>query len=380
MKPVRVLYAIHGLQTGGTERLVSDLARMLDRRRFTPMVAAVEDGHFRDILQADGCRVCLIGHSKGGRARRFGHVWRELRRELARGIDVVHTHHLGMLLHVRMASLPRRRWGWVHTEHVRPELEPPDVYSARIRRLAPFLLRAPDAVTGVSDAVGEYFLREASVPPERVRVIYNGVDVERFAAPCDRAAKRQELGIPGEAWVIGTVANLRPQKNHALLVEAFAHLLTTVPRARLVLVGGGPLMADLRRQVDALGIADRVSLLGPRLDTPELLAMLDVYCLPSRYEGLPLSLLEAMAAGLPIVATRVLGISEIIRDEETGLLVPSEDAAALAKALIRLNHQPDLAAHLSARARDYVCRHGNARVMRDAYAELYERIAQGRRE
>jgi glycosyltransferase involved in cell wall biosynthesis len=366
---------IPGLGTGGTERLVTDLARRLDRERFAVSVVALEDGHFRSELERDGCRVTVLDGVRegGGRLARLGHIWGAMRRALAGGVDVVHTHHLGMLLHAGVASLPRRGWRWVHTEHIRPDVE--RIYSRRLVRMAPVLLRWPDLVTGVAEPVGRYFSENASVPASRVRVILNGVDVARFAGGGDdRRTTRRALDIDDEAWVIGTIATLRPQKNHTLLLEAFARVARAVPAARLVLAGGGPLAETLEERSRALGVRDQVYFLGSRLDAPALLRAFDTYCLSSHYEGLPLTILEAMAAGCPIVATRVLGIAEVVRDGETGLLVSPDNPAALADALLRVRAAPALAARLVGAGRVWVQGHGDVGTMTHAYERLYEEI------
>jgi glycosyltransferase involved in cell wall biosynthesis len=376
-RPRRLAYVLPGLGTGGTERLVTDLARRLDRDRFAVSVVALEDGRFRGELERDGCRVTVIDGFGGGKGRlgRLGHIWGAMRHALRGDVDLVHTHHLGMLLHAGVASLPRRRWRWVHTEHIRPDVE--RIYSRRLVRMAPMLLRWPDLVTGVAEPVGRYFREEAGVEPRRVRVILNGVDVPRFAEGGDRQATRRSLGLADESWVIGTIATLRAQKNHGLLLDAFARVARAVPSARLVLAGDGPLAKVLEARSHALGVREKVHFLGSRLDAPALLGAFDTYCLPSHYEGLPLTILEAMAAGCPIVATRVLGIAEVVRDGDTGVLVAPDDAAALAAALLRLRATPALAARLAEGGRAWVRRHGDVGVMTKEYERLYDEILAG---
>jgi glycosyltransferase involved in cell wall biosynthesis len=210
-----------------------------------------------------------------------------------------------------------------------------------------------------------------------VRVVYNGVDVHRFGHPYDGAAKRRELDIPADAWVIGLVANLRPQKNHEALLRAFAQLRTAVPEAWLVLVGDWERRPGLEALADTLGIRDRVRFLGYRLDVPELYAAFDAYCLPSHYEGMPLSLFEAMSAGKPVVATRVVGIREFIADGETGLLVPPNDPPALAQALLRVRRDAALGQRLADAARTYANARGRLEDMVKRYADVYEQALVG---
>jgi glycosyltransferase involved in cell wall biosynthesis len=380
---VNVLYFIPSLGTGGTERLVVDWATHLDSHRFRVSVCAFRDGLFGRVLRDRGYDAHLIETSVNG--HQSGVLWKawSLRARVARlralldreWVDVVHTHHLGPLLYAFLGGFRRRRWRWVHTEHVLPHLD--SGYAPWLVRTSRVMLQAPDVVTAVADAVGDYFVREARIPRRRVRVIHNAIDVDQFAAAHDRLGKRRELGIPADAWVVGLVANLRVQKNHPLLLTAFACLFSEVPDARLVLVGDGDQRAALDRLARDLGIQDRVHFLGARLDVPEVLATFDVYCLPSHYEGMPLSLFEAMAAGKPIVATNVLGLREVIRDGETGILVPPENPNALKSALLDLQRTPELAATLADAARRYVDEHCQLGHMIDQYAMLYERVLAG---
>jgi len=241
-------------------------------------------------------------------------------------------------------------------------------------RAGRWLLARPDVVTGASDAVGAYLLGEAGVAADRVKVIYNCVDVHGFGHLQDGAAKRRELDIPAEAWVIGVVGNLRPQKNHDSLLRAFAKLLPAVPEAWLVLVGDGERRRQLEALSDTLAIRDRVRFLGSRLDVPERYSVFDLYCLPSHYEGMPFTVFEAMSAGKPIVATRVIGIQEIIADGQTGLLVPPDDPSALARALLQLRRDATLSRRLAQGGRDYVNTHARMEIMVDRYADLYDRV------
>ena len=384
-KCISLLYFIPSFGTGGTERLVADLATHLDPDRFSVAVCVQQDGLFGQHLTRRGYPVHLLtdscNASPSSAVRKLralvGRV-RCLRALIARErIDIVHTHHLGPLLHAFLAGLGSRRWRWVHTEHIRPDVD--TGYPGWLVRSAPWMFPSAGVVTGVSDAVGAYFREEARLDSPRVRVIYNGVDVDTFSGPYDGAAKRTDLGISPQDWVIGLVGSLRPQKNHQLLLRALARILPSVPEARLVLAGDGELRGSLEALAGELRIQDRVRFLGPRSDVPELLATFDVYCLPSHYEGMPLTVFEAMAAGVPVVATRVVGIQEVVRDRETGLLVPPNDPDALAQALMQARWNPDLCQELSVAGRHYVNTHARLKDMVDQYAALYEQVAPGTR-
>lgn len=380
LRRINLLYFTPTFTTGGSERLVAELVTHLDADSFRVSLCTQQSGVVGEALRTRGYPLHVLADPTNGQRARAAQKLRFLGKRVARlrailereRIDVVHTHHLGPLLHTFLGSIPRRGWRWVHTEHNRPDV---DVHYPRwLVGLCRRLLASPDVVTGVSDAVGTYILRETRATPERVRVIPNGVDVAQFGKRYDGATKRRELGIPAHAWVIGLVANLRPEKNHDLLLRAFARLLPAVPHAYLILVGDGVCRAQLEALAAALGVADNICFLGDRPDVPQLLATFDVYCLPSWYEGMPLSILEAMSAAKPIVATRVIGIREVVSDGHTGLLVSPDDPESLATALLRLQRDPALREKLAGAGCRYVNTHARLEDMVNQYAALYAQV------
>jgi glycosyltransferase involved in cell wall biosynthesis len=205
--------------------------------------------------------------------------------------------------------------------------------------LADRLLRhRTDGAIAVSRSTREFLVRERFVPADRVRLIWNGAPLDEFAPVPREGARRvrRELGLPDEALVVGTIGRLNAQKGHRFLLDAAALLLPRVAAARVLIAGDGDLMDALRQQATALGIADRVVFAGHRTDVPDLLGALDVFCISSLYEGTPLALFEAMAAGRAIVSTAVDGCVEVLEDGTTGVLVPAADALALAGGLERV--------------------------------------------
>lgn len=242
--------------------------------------------------------------------------------------------------------------------------------------LADRLLRGrTDAAIAVSRSTRDFLVNERSVPADRVRVIWNGAPLDEFApVPRERALRvRRELGLPEEALVVGTIGRLNAQKGHRFLVDAAAVLLSRRPEARVLVAGDGDLVAELRAQAASLGVADRVVFAGHRTDVPDLLGALDVFCISSLYEGTPLALFEAMAAGKAVVSTSVDGCREVLEDGVTGVLVPPADAAALADGLDRVLGDEGLRAALGRQAlaasRRYDVRSCVAR-MQDLYDEL----------
>jgi glycosyltransferase involved in cell wall biosynthesis len=229
-------------------------------------------------------------------------------------------------------------------------------------------------VVAVSDDIARGLLEGAWAPAERLHTVLNGVDLQHFRPSRDRGASRAPLGLPLTVPVIGTVARLSPEKDQFTLLQAFARVRQALPEARLVIVGDGPLRPDLTAQSQELGVAEHTLFLGERSDVAALFGAMDVFCLPSRTEGTSLTLLEAMASGLPVVATAVGGTPEVVEADRSGFLVPPAEPQALADALVRVLKHPDLADRMGAAGRGIVAARYSLRAMVEQYSELYERM------
>lgn len=229
-----------------------------------------------------------------------------------------------------------------------------------------------DQYIAVSAAVAQQLSHSFNVPAAKVRMIHNCIPLSPHNRPVNqtlRTTLNQGTGYP----IILSIARLDEQKGHKFLLEAMSH----IPEAILVLAGSGPERAALEAQAQALAIADRVCFLGHRTDVPDLLACCDLFVLPSLYEGLPLSILEAMAAGKPVVASAVGGSPEAVLDGESGLLVPPGDSVALAKALKCLLAQPGLAAQMGAAGKARVQQMFSVEVMVRQVSQTYEELLDG---
>lgn len=244
------------------------------------------------------------------------------------------------------------------------------------RLLAPLTDRA----IAVSASTREFLVRDRFVPESRVRLIWNGAPLEEFTptSPEKARAVREELGLPAKALVVGSIGRLSEQKGHRYLLEAAARVLASRPEARFLVVGDGDLEAELKEQAGRLGIAPRVTFAGHRTDIPSVLGAIDVLCISSTYEGTPLTLFEAMAAGRAIVSTAVDGCREVLEDGVTGLLVPPRDALALSEALLRALDEPALRDGLARAARRASARYDIRECVAQMEA-LYEEVLSERR-
>ena len=208
-----------------------------------------------------------------------------------------------------------------------------------------------DRVIASAESVRDFYVTQVHANPMKVDVIHNAVDWAHLTTTTPPAAMRAALGLPPDAVVFGIIARLTEQKGHRILFDALAEH-PALADVHVLLIGDGELRDDLRSRADAHGLGGRVHFLGARRDLGDLLAAVDVFVMPSFWEGLPLSMVLAMGAGLPVVATRVAGIPEVVTDEVTGLLVPPGDATALGAALARLAGDAALRTTLGQAARD----------------------------
>jgi glycosyltransferase involved in cell wall biosynthesis len=333
--PLRVLFVQDhlgqtlGLVHGVTRYLVSTLPAF-DRTAVEPFVCVLTPRHpiGAPMLEAEGVEPIFLARGKWNPRAALDLI--RLVRE--HEIDVVHVSGLKAAMLGRIAALATRRPTVVHIHDARPM--PPWVRLIQ-RRLAAHT----DMAIAVSQAMRRTAIEDYDMPPERIRVLYNGVLSEAYGrVAADAGARiRQELGLAPDACVIGIVGRVEPGKGVRLLLRAMPAVLAACPAAALLVVGDGPTREESERLAAELGIGAAVRFTGYRGDVPELLAAMDVMAAPSTAEqGLGYAVLEAMSAGVPVVASRCGGPAECVVHGESGLLVPMADAAALAEALIRV--------------------------------------------
>lgn len=325
----RVLWLTKGLGRGGAERLLTTSAAHLDEGKFSVEVAFLlpEKTAFVSRLTARGMTV----HCLGARSDLDPRWVLRLRRLLRDGdYALVHTHSPLSAAVARLVA--PRGVRVVHTEH--------NMWG-RYRRATywanALTYRRNDAVIAVSQAVAESVPRRflpSSLRTSGPTVVIHGTDlVDARSTRLSKADARTALGLPADVPVVGTIGNMTPKKDHLVLIQAFAALRRRLPVARLCLIGSGPLEAQVRQWVRAAGVADATVLAGSRDDAPDLLPAFNVFALSSRFEGLSIALVEALAAGVPSVATRVGGVPEVLRGSDAGVMVEAGDAAALTAAL-----------------------------------------------
>lgn len=360
MPPRNVALVIGQLQLGGAERQLYELAIRLDRTRFDPLVVCLSGvtEPFAGRLESRGIPVEVIpraGHFEIGRVRALAGILR--RRE----IDLAHSFLLAANAYVYasrcyLALTGRRRPRFIASSRV---CSP--AVGAGTMALHRRAFRAASAVIANSRIVGDHTRRMYGLSEGRIRVIHNGLPLEDYSPPPGdprgeepiRSAARRELEVPEGAILVGTLARLSPQKNLDLfldLAERLAPRPADAAAVRFVLVGTGPSEGELKARASARGLDDRVRFAGARQDVYRVLTAIDIFVLTSRFEGLPNAIMEAMAAGRPVVATRSGGTEELVTDGETGYLVAG-DTAELADRVSRLASDAGLRAAMGRRGR-----------------------------
>lgn len=367
--PLKIMHVIDSLEVGGMERVLIEVVRGLDPEQFTQVVVCLSRrGSLADLLP-DGTRCHDLGKGDG---RGYSLPFKLARLIRAERPDIVHTQSWsgidGMM--ARWLSPGPRL---IHSEHGRYfSALPGESWKSRLGRRR--LYHAADAVFAVSRELGDYYCDQTGFPRERMTVIANGIDLQRLDR-ADPSGVRESLGISPHDFVIGTVARLDPIKDPLTLVEAFAHLLARAgaPSPKLLIVGEGSRRSIIERFLDDRGLRGQAILAGLRLDVPRLLKSMDLFVLSSLSEGMPLTVLEAMAASLPVVATRVGSLPELVEEGRTGFLVAPRDPLALAERILRLQANPGLARELGHEARLKVARQFSLERMLQAYRDLYLR-------
>ncbi|HXG41034.1 MAG TPA: glycosyltransferase, partial [Candidatus Limnocylindrales bacterium] len=379
----------------GAQEVVRALARYLPAEGCPTLVATFRDGPLRAAIERSGVEVVVLEPRRRSILAGPASVAELLRiRRALAGLArrhraaVVQTHLLVSLdfvvLTLRSEPGVRAVLWTVHNARLelRPDQLPGHHWLLGPKRLAYRLLyglggRLGAVFVAVSDDVGRAVRRTIRPPRRSVVVIPNGVDVERYGNPVDRAAVRRGLGLPGDARLAVVVAKLLEQKGHAVLLAALPSVVARYPDLHVLLCGEGPLREALRETIERTGLDGRVHLLGNRDDVADLLAAADLFVLPSLWEGLPVALLEAMASRLPVVATDVSGSRQVVVPGETGLLVPPGDPDRLGAAIVELLEAPERARAFGEAARRRVEDHFSARAMAVRHAELYRALAAG---
>jgi sugar transferase (PEP-CTERM/EpsH1 system associated) len=367
---IRVTHVIRSLEFGGAEAMVLRLAELQKRMATVePSLICMKSlGPLRGEAERLGLETTLVG-TRG--VKYFSGIARLVRLLTHRKPDIVHTHNLVAHTHAapaaKLLGIPI-----VHTKHGR------QVTSFRrlpvLRRL---LYGLSDRTAVVSRDTGESLSSKVRIDPAKTVVVYNGIDVGRYTG-VDRLRARSALGLDAEATVFGTVSRLDRVKDHPTMLRAFTKTTHNRDEGIMLIVGDGPERERIERLVSELGIGERVLMPGFSHDVPSMLACMDMYLQPSTEEGLSLTILEAAAAGLPVVSTKVGGTPEIITDGESGVLIDPGDVEALAATMERFFNDRDPFDEMAARGRKRIESLFSLEGMTARYEDIYRDVLRER--
>lgn len=313
---------------GGSENLIYSLARNLDRKKFNPEIAWFYGEKIYD--QFKKLEIPLYHIPK---LKRFDILTMKKLGDILKkdDIDIVNAHHFMPMFYAFYGSKIKHGVKLVYTEHSKWEIEQ---VSFKWKIIGYYLMKKLDAVVGVSKLVTDSLQNKFKITPAKIHTIKNGIEIDKFTKNKNKFLK-DKLNIADDTTVIGIIANFRKIKNHIFLLKAFNELLQKDNKVKLLLIGKGfkndpeNTEGEIRKFIYEKKIDKKVLLLGHRSDIPALLSIIDIFCLTSKKEGLPLSILEAMAAGIPIVGTDVEGIRDVICNGENGFLVKLDDVSGL---------------------------------------------------
>ncbi len=362
----RVLQVVLSLHPGGTERLVLDLVTRLHDDIPMTVCCLDDKGAWAEQLTSRGIEVTSLRRLPGFHPKLGSDIHAVARRH---GATAIHAHHYSPFVYSCLARVWQPRTHLVFTEHGRVSDAPP---SARRRLANRVFSRFPTRVCAVSGDLRDHIVQEGFAPSQ-VEVIYNGIHIRPTPPSGARAEVRARLGVDDGTLVVGTIARLDPVKDLGTLLDGAARAREVRP-VRIVIIGDGPERAALHAHAVTLGIADDVTWLGHRDDARDWLPGCDVFVNCSTSEGVSLTILEAMAAALPVIATRVGGTPEVVT-EGCGLLVPARNPGAIADALLLLASDVNLREAIGAAARQRVVDHFSLDRMVEDYRRIYMRSA-----
>lgn len=359
----------HDLAIGGLQQVVVNICRTIDRKKFDMSVLCLRNlGEFVPEVQKLGIRVIHLPQKKGTDYLSFFKVAKVLRQEK---IEVVHTHNTQPFVDGTVAALMSGVNTIIHTDHGRifPDKKR---YMFAEWAASHFVYK----VVGVSESTARNLIKYENIPPSKIMTIMNGIDESRYNISIDREQKKKELGIANNGPIIGVASRLSEEKGVNYLLEGMPAIIRTFPDITLVIAGKGHLEDNLKQTASELGLNRNVLFAGPRLDVPELLKLFDLYVLPSISEGLPMVLLEAMAASCSIVATDVGGVSTAITHGINGSLVRPRNPEALSLEIVRLLFDKGDRTRYAKNGLKVFRERFNAGIMTRKYEQLYVKRAE----
>lgn len=370
-KRPNILMIIETGGPGGGEQVFLYIARNIDREQFNPSVILFKKGWLYDQLSQDNIKTTIISSRQSWD---LSFLYRLIRSCRQQKIDIIHSHFTGTNLYACLVGAILRIpvVTTFHNELILPW------WSCRHSKLKHFLIRNLASRTVlVAEFMKKDYINIAKYPPEKLLTIYNGIELGSKEVDFNISTLRKDLGIQDNELVVGHVANLRPPKGHRYLIEAAGRICKDSPKVKFLLIGeegDGKIKREIEELITKFGLHENIKLLGFRDDVQKLLYLIDVFVLSSTSEGLPLSVVEAMAASKPVVATSIGGLPEIIIPNQSGYLVEPGNSFTLAEKLSILLRSKDLREQMGKMGRKTVEEKFSLETMIDNYQNLYKQI------
>jgi len=362
---IRLMIITHDLAIGGLQRVVVQICKNINRDMFEVNVLCLrEKGEFAEEIEKMGIKIFLLPREENSKNYlAFVQVAQILRKEK---IDLIHTHNIEPFVDGTLGAILAGGRTLIHTDHARNF---PDKWKYMFHEwlVSHFAYK----IVGVSEHTSENLVKYEKISRKKIITIPNGVDGKELDIPIDRIKKKKSLGLGNAGFIIGVGVRLTEQKGLKYLIKAMQKVVNELPDIRLLIAGDGPLKDRLQKLAVDLGVDENVIFLGARLDIPELLQVFDLYVLPSVWEGLPMVLLEALAAGCPVIATEVGGTATAIKHGVNGSLVPPESPQALSDEIIRLLKNKDQRDQYIINGKKIFRESFSSEVMTKKYEDLY---------
>lgn len=328
-KKIKIMHIVTTLNVGGLEILVLNLMRFINRDIFEPYICSLTpNGALESEFSNLGVPVYTV--NKKDRVD-ISLTTKLIKLFRSKKVNIVHTHNITPFLYSAFGTKFFNKISLIHTVHSNVKQN-----NKRLLIAEKFLASFAYKIIADCDKVKDFLNNQQGITSKKVVTIYNGIDIRLYDQPIDVRKKHEQIGLSENDYIITCVANLIPVKNHKMLIHSFRQVVDAIPNTKLLLVGSGICQSELENLSKELGIFDKTIFLGRRWDVPEILKITDVFALSSLSEGLPLSVIEASASGIPVVVTDVGGNTEIVQNNVSGFVVNSGDTNGMAECIIRL--------------------------------------------
>lgn len=371
MKRTTILHILYGLKVGGAEKVVLSYAKHLNREKYECIVCAMRGGPLEKDLRALNIKYLILNKKVGVDFLAMLKLFNFMRTS---DIDIIHIHSSPKLvspnLYGTIAALLSGRQPIYRSAH--NILRDDNIRIKLFNMVDIFFGIFHKKIITVSDQVKKSYLKNSATLKNKLYTIYNGIDSQQLQISVNRLQFLNEFGLATNNIIIGCIANLIEQKGHKFLLQAVPVVLQRRPDARFLIVGDGPLKKYLEISAEILGVRDQVIFTGYRQDIPKLLQVMDIFVLPSLWEGFPIAILEAMASGRPVIATDVGGNSEAVIHNKTGIIVPNRNPSALAAAIIELTEDEHKMLHFGREGKRRFLEHFTVHTMIRKTQQLYD--------